>query len=323
MTLRVEILSMVCVCKVLCRIALEGQCHDMRLILPALVLLFPGLAAAATAPSPAEIVAQAPNAAWSDVAPERLLVMKLADGGRVVIELAPEFAPVHVANVVRLARSHQWDGGAITRVQDNYVVQWRVHDEASPLPEGVMAHPPAEYDRLLEGLDYTPLPYPDPYATESGIASGWLVGREGAQIWPAQCYGVVGVGRDMPPDTGDGRELYVVNGEAPRQLDRNLAVVGRVLDGMEHLSALPRGTGKLGFYTDPRQDVPIASMTLAADLPAALRPAMEVMRTDSQSFHDYLAARAARRDPFFVHPAGGVSLCNVPVPSREKKTKHD
>jgi len=299
----------------------------MRCFLPLIALLFSSSTMAATAPSsapsPAEIVDAAPATAWRDVAPERLLIMKLADGDRVVIELAPEFAPVHVANVVRLARSHQWDGGAITRVQDNYVVQWRVHDEASPLPEGFMAHPPAEYDRPLKGLDYTPLPYPDPYAAESGIASGWLVGREGAQIWPAQCYGVVGVGRDMPPDTGDGRELYVVNGEAPRQLDRNLAVVGRVLEGMEHLSALPRGTGKLGFHTDPRQDVPIASMTLAADLPAALRPAMQVMRTDSQSFHDYLAARAARRDPFFVHPTGGVSLCNMPVPSREKKTQHD
>ncbi|RUT24444.1 peptidylprolyl isomerase [Asaia sp. W19] len=291
----------------------------MRLILPALILLFPGLAAAAAAPSPAEIVAQAPNAAWRDVAPERLLVMKLADGGRVVIELAPEFAPVHVANVVRLAQSHQWDQGAIIRVQDNYVVQWRVRDEAAPLPNGFVAHPGAEYERPLAGLDYMALPYPDPYAAQSGIASGWLVGREGGQIWPAQCYGVVGVGRDMPPDTGDGRELYVVNGEAPRQLDRNLAVIGRVLEGMERLGALPRGTGPLGFYTDSRQNVTISGVTLAADLPASLRPTMQVMRTDSPSFHAYMAARAARHDPFFVRPAKGVALCNVPVPAREKK----
>jgi len=295
----------------------------MRCFILLTALLFPSLAVAAAAmPSPAEIVDAAPATAWRNVAPEQLLIMKLADGDRVVIELASDFAPVHVANVVRLARSHQWDGGAITRVQDNYVVQWRVHDEASPLPEGFVAHPPAEYERPLKGLDYTPLPYPDPYAAESGIASGWLVGREGAQIWPAQCYGVVGVGRDMPPDTGDGRELYVVNAEAPRQLDRNLAVVGRVLQGMEHLSALPRGTGKLGFYTDPHQNVPIASMTLAADLPSGERPVFQVMRIESRSFSRYLAARAARQDPFFVRPAHGVALCNVPIPAREKTADH-
>ncbi|GBQ85917.1 peptidylprolyl isomerase [Asaia krungthepensis] len=290
----------------------------MRRILALTTLLLPAHAFAAPMRSPAEIVAQAPDTAWRSVAPEHLLIMKLADGKRIVIELAPDFAPIHVANIIRLTRSNQWDGGAITRVQDNYVVQWRVHDEAAPLPEGFVAHPPAEYERPLDGLTYMRLPYPDPYAEQSGIASGWLVGREGARIWPTQCYGVVGVGRDMPPDTGDGRELYVVNGEAPRQLDRNLAVVGRVLAGMEYLGALPRGTGALGFYTDERQNVPIVSIKLAADLPSAQRPVMQVMRIESQSFRDYLAARAARQDPFFIKPAHGVALCNVPAPAREK-----
>lgn len=319
MKVRLQTFNTACFCRLLRKSTLCRQCHAMRFFLPSLTLLFPGLAVAAAVPSPAEIVAQAPDSAWHDVSPERLLVMKMGDGGRVVIELAPEFAPVHVANVVRLARSHQWDRGAIIRVQDNYVVQWRVHDESAPLPKGFVTQPAAEYERPLAGLDYMTLPYPDPYATQSGIASGWPVGREGEEIWPAHCYGVVGVGREMPPDTGDGRELYVVNGEAPRQLDRNLAVVGRVLEGMEHLGALPRGTGPLGFYADPRQNVTIESVTLAADLPASLRPVMQVMRTDSPSFHDYLAARAARRDPFFVRPAKGVALCNVPVPARDKK----
>lgn len=282
-------------------------------------LILPSYAWAVPAPSPAEIVAHAPDTAWRSVASDRMLVMKLADGAEVVIELAPEFTPVHVANVVALARSHQWDRGAIIRVQDNYVVQWRVRDETAPLPQGFVTHPPAEYERPLDGLAYIPLAYPDPYAAQSGLASGWPVARAGAIVWPAQCYGTVGVGRDMPPDTGDGRELYVVNGEAPRQLDRNLAVIGRVLEGMEYLGALPRGTGPLGFYTDPRQSVAIASIRLAADIPLAERPAFQVMRADSPSFSAYLAARAARHDPFFLHPAGGVALCNIPVPVRDAR----
>lgn len=291
----------------------------MRFLLASIVLSFPIIAVAAPALSPAELVEQAPDAAWQNVSPDRLLIMKLGNGARVVIELAPEFAPVHVANVVRLAHAHAWDGGAIIRVQDNYVVQWRVKDETASLPADFVSHPPAEYERLLSGLDYGPLGFPDAYAPEAGIASGWPVGSDGTQIWPAHCYGAVGVGRDMPPDTGDGRELYVVNGEAPRQLDRNLAVIGRVVVGMEFLGALPRGNGPLGFYTDAHQNVLIQSVTLATDLPQAVQKRVQVMRTDSPSFRAYLAARAGRRDPFFVSPAQGVTLCNVPVPARENE----
>ncbi|GEN60799.1 peptidylprolyl isomerase [Acetobacter nitrogenifigens] len=290
---------------------------SMRLNHAVLAFLLSNVAAHAAAPTPAEIVAHAPDSAWRTVAPERLLQMVMADGGRVVIELAPDFAPVHVANVVRLAQAHAWDGGAITRVQDDYVVQWRVRDEKTASPKGFVEQPPAEYDRPLAGVAFRPLGYPDPYAPQAGLAAGWAAGSDGARVWPAQCYGTVGVGREMPPDTGDGRELYVVNGEAPRQLDRNLAVVGRVLVGMEYFGALRRGTGALGFYTDAHQDVPIKSMTLAADLPQAARPHVQTMRTDSPTFAAYLDARAARTDPFFVRAAHGVALCNVPVPSRE------
>ncbi|PYD60300.1 peptidylprolyl isomerase [Novacetimonas maltaceti] len=288
----------------------------MRLYHAFLAFLLPGVTAHAAAPTPADIVAHAPDSAWQTVAPERLMLMTLADGRRIVIELARDFAPVHVANIVRLARTHAWEGGAIIRVQDNYVVQWRVRDEKTP-PEGLVKTPPAEYDRPVAGIGFRPLGYPDSYAPQAGFSAGWAAGSDGVRVWPAQCYGTVGVARDMPPDTGDGQELYVVNGEAPRQLDRNLAVVGRVLVGMEQIGALPRGTGALGFHTDPRQDVPIKSVTLAADLPPADRPNIQTMRTESPAFHAYLTARAARTDPFFVHAAHGVALCNVPVPSRE------
>jgi peptidylprolyl isomerase len=57
----------------------------------------------------------------------------------------------------------------------------------------------------------------------------------------------VGAGRDDPPES-DGTELYAVIGHAPRQLDRNVALVGRVLQGIELLSSLPRGSGEMGFY---------------------------------------------------------------------------
>ena len=273
-------------------------------------------AAAPPVPTPNEIVAAAPASAWRAVPAEDLLVMVLGDGRQVLIQLAPAFAPVHVGNIRALARAGWWDGAAIVREQDDYVVQWAKMPEGQALPAGVVAHPPAEYDRTAAGLPIVPLGFPDPYAPKAGWAGGWPVAGDGSRTWLTHCYGMVGVGRDMPPDTGSGEELYAVNGQAPRQLDRNIALVGRVVDGMAFLSALPRGTAALGFYADPAQRLPIRSVRVVADLPPAERPRLEVLDPASPAFAAALSARASRRDPFFVRPAGMTDLCNVPVPAR-------
>jgi peptidylprolyl isomerase len=284
-----------------------------RPILLAALLL---CAAAPPVPTPNEIVVAAPSSAWRAVPAEDLLVMVLGDGRRVLIQLAPAFAPVHVGNIRALARAGWWDGAAIVRQQDDYVVQWAKMPEGQALPAGVVAHPPAEYDRPAAGLPIVPLGFPDPYAPNAGWAGGWPVAGDGSRTWLTHCYGMVGVGRDMPPDTGSGEELYAVNGQAPRQLDRNIALVGRVADGMAVLSALPRGTAALGFYADPAQRLPIRSVRVAADLPPAERPRLEMLDPASPAFAAALSARASRRDPFFVRPAGMTDLCNVPVPAR-------
>jgi peptidylprolyl isomerase len=279
------------------------------------------LTAAAPAPKPktaTEIVAAAPASAWRTISPGELLVMQLGNGGRVVIQLAPDFAPVHVANLRALAKAHWWDKAAIYRVQDNYVAQWGKNESADPLPAGVVAKPPAEYARPLKGLGVTPLPYPDDYAPKAGYALGWPIGYDpkGGTANLTHCYGYVGVGRDLAPDTGTGGELYAVIGHAPRHLDRNIAIVGRVISGIDNLSSLPRGTEALGFYKERSQDVPIAWVRLASDMPQAERPSFQVMDTKAAAFAAYVNARANRKDDFFIRPAGGVDLCNAPVPVR-------
>jgi hypothetical protein len=130
------------------------------------------------------------------------------------------------------------------------------------------------------------------------------------------CYGSVGVGRGLSPDAGTGAELYTVIGHAPRHLDRNIAVVGRVIEGVEHLSTLPRGTEALGFYATPGERTGIVSIRLASELPAAEQPHFEYLSTDSTSFARYASARANRKDEFFIVPAGGADVCNIPVPVR-------
>ncbi len=289
------------------------------LLLITAAALLVGAAPAKKLPTPTDIVNGAPAGAWRTIAADDLLVMELKSGGRVVLQLAPQFAPVHVANIRALARGNYWDGATIYRVQDAYVVQWGLNESDRGFPAGVTAKPPAEYTRPLKGLAVKPLGYADPYAPGAGFVNGWPVAYNARGNWAnlAHCYGSVGVGRDLSPDTGTGGELYAAI--APlRHLDRNIAVVGRVIDGMANLSALPRGTEALGFYKDKAQYVPIASVRLASDMPAAERPAFEYLDTSSASFARYLRIRANRHDDFYIRPAGGVDLCNVTVPVRKK-----
>jgi len=162
----------------------------------------------------------------------------------------------------------------------------------------------------------------DSYSNRVLFTFGWPVAQDGGQpesrLWPVHCYGMVGVGRNYSPDTGSGAELYTVIGHAPRHLDRNIALVGRIIGGMEHLSSLPRGSGALGFYTNEEADkrTPILSIRLASELPEAEQPLFEYLNTETQTFARYADARANRRDPFFIMPAGGADICNIPVPVR-------
>ncbi len=277
-------------------------------------------------PTAAQLLARSSAAEWRTPDPDNLLVMQLTSG-RVLIELAPDFTPLHAANIRTLARQHYFDGLAIVRVQDNFVAQWG--DPASDdngdknklrsLGKASSTLPP-EYTRPIDPkLEWTALPDGDVYAPEVGFSEGFPVARDPAsgQEWITHCYGVVGVGRDIGPETGSGSELYAVIGQAPRRLDRNLAIAGRVLEGMPLLSGLPRGHGSMGFYSKPGQRTIIKSVRLASALPPKQRPAVEVLRTDSATFAALLDAQRHRHDAFYQVSSGKVGLCNIDVPVRK------
>jgi peptidylprolyl isomerase len=291
-------------------------------------------AAAQATPLPADAVAPKPDAPksmqelldasqpsdWRSLDPANTLYLQLATG-RVVIELAPAFAPAHVANIRTLAHEHYWDGLSINRSQDNFVVQWGdpAEDDKDRKPLGTAkAHLPAEFTRNSAGVPFEKLPDSDGWAPEVGFSDGFPAARDPQHesIWLAHCYGTVGAGRDMAADSSNGSELYVVDGQSPRQLDRNITVVGRVVQGMELLSILPRGTGALGFYEKAAQRVPIQSIALASDLPSAQRTALQVLRTDTPLFRAVVESRRNRRDDWYKVPAGHIDLCNVPLPTR-------
>lgn len=269
-------------------------------------------------PTTASVLAAAKDADWRSVDPGRTLYMEFGEA-RVVIELAPGFAPRHAANIQALVRAGWFDGAMITRSQDNYVAQWGRPDDLAPGARGeALEQLPAEFDRPLEGLAWTGLDDGDVYAAQVGWVDGFPAARDPAsgRAWLAHCYGMVGAGRGMAADSSDGGQLYAVTGHSPRHLDRNITLVGRVLDGIEYLSSLPRGTGALGFYEQPGQRVPITRVVLAADLPEEQRVPMQVLRTDTDTFAQLVRARRHRHEEWFIDPVGRVELCNVPIPVR-------
>lgn len=269
----------------------------------------------------AEVLAASTPSDWEPLDPAYTLYMELP-AGRVIIELAPQFAPHYVRNVEALARDGYYDGLWVTRVQDNYVVQWGDAEAKKPM-RNASRTVPAEFERSSRGLPFTPLPDPDTYAPETGFSYGFPAAEDPRinRAWLVHCYGMVGAGRGIDVDSGGGTELYAVIGQAPRHLDRNVTLLGRVVQGMELLSSLPRGTGPLGFYEKPEQRVPIRSIRVAADLPVAQRTPLEILRTDTATFAAYVESRRNRREQWFKVPAGRIDVCNIPIPVRTPPTR--
>ncbi len=307
----------------------------------ALTLAF--IATASTAqddpPTPNSVVAAAPREQWRAIDPADLMIVDLApdaqgDPRRIVVQLMPApWSQDWVDNIRTIARAHWWDGTTVYRVVDNWVAQWGDGEDderaAKPLPDGLRVVPESEY---VHQSDKVPMPDEtctghaggrpftcDNYAPTVFFKDGWPIGGDGVSEWPLHCYASVGVARDLSPDTGTGAELYAVIGQAPRQLDRNIAVVGRVIEGIAHLSTLPRGTADAGVYATDEEKVPIISVRLADELPATDRPAFEYLDSRSASFADYVKIKQSRSDSFYKAPAGGSDICNIPVPVRRVK----
>ena len=308
-------------------------------------------------PTPTQIVADSPASEWVSIAPSDLMVMQLSPDAkgrerRVVIQLmSAPFSQGWVGNIRTLAAAQFWDGLSIYRVQDNYVTQWGDADgedasKAKALPDGLAVVPESDYAVAVNRLDQekaeATIASSDPYGMTI-FYDGWPLnlwpddgnsgegqpdaghgGGDGgasergvfAAVSPTHCYGMVGVARDLSPSTGTGAELYVVIGHAPRHLDRNIALVGRVIEGMEHLSSLPRGTGAMGFYENADERTPIVSVRMGDGVDDL--PVYEYLRTGGDSFAAFSNARANRQDAFFIRPAGGADICNIPVPVRRK-----
>ncbi|WP_353255327.1 peptidylprolyl isomerase [Hyphomonas sp.] len=298
-------------------------------------LFLAAFALAACSSVPASI-AEAPAAeaapAWRPVAPENLVLLEVPTG-TVAIELFPDAAPAHVARLRELLAEGFYDGEFFYRVIEGHVAQaGREFEMASKAWQPV----PFEAERALSADGFTPLGNADLFAPEAGHRSGFAVGRDGQQEWLMNCPGALGMARDDAPETGN-TEIYIPL-QPRRYLDRNYTIFGRVIAGIQHIHRLPR----VDPFTEEEmnalfgEDEPLAqqmsqyrrskneyniitSARLAATIPAAERPAYEVMNTASA---EWAALKDSKRDysavpAFIAPPVNKLDICSLPVPARK------
>ncbi len=273
----------------------------------------------------AELISAAPQEAWLKLDQGRLLYLYFEPTqagtqapARVIIFLAPDFAPNHVRALDELLAKAFFNGRDIVRSQDNYVVQWG--DGAAATAQGLAGgRMAAEFDRAY-GAEFTPfeLKDGDVYAPKVGFWRNWPVAWDPKvkRYWLPHCYGMVGAGRDEAADSGGPAELYAVNGHSPRALDRNVTLLGRVVDGMDQFATLPRGSETLGFYGANQAKPRIIRAELGSRLPVSEQANLEALRSDHTIYAEILESRRNRRDSWTKFKSGKLELCNAPLPVR-------
>ena len=254
---------------------------------------------------------------WRTIPDDELLVMRLKGDRIVVIRLAAAYAPLHVASIRILAHAHWWDGLSVYRVQENWVAQWGDATEQKPLAPGVPSHLPPEFE-IARFAPAQTLTRPDPHSAISGItADGWPVASDGrGHAWLTHCYGMVNVARDADPTSGSGAEMSTPIGQSARRLDRNYTVVGRIVEGMQYLSALPRSEAPLGVYATAGERTPILTARLASEMAEGERPRFQYRSADNPRFAAMVRLRENPAAP--TVSLGGAAVCDVPLAVRRK-----
>lgn len=254
-----------------------------RAALAAALLLAFAPAVRAAPPAPAAAVP------WVTIAPENLLVIETAKG-RILIELRPDMAPRHVARVRELAREGWYDGSQFYRVIDRFMAQGGAKSVEGPFDSD---KPNLRAEFTVAGL---------PATTEWLGASPLRRTSDGA-TFGRFCAGTASFAHYDDPDTANAQ--FFLMREAGDSLEKTFTVWGRVVMGLDVVRALDAGQ-------PPPNPVIITHMRVAADLPEAQRPTVEIADTSSPGFQ--AGVKAARKAAEIAYRP--FSLCDVEVPAR-------
>ena len=242
--------------------------------------------------------------------------------GKVVIELAPQFAPKHVAQFRQLTQQGFYNGTKFYRVIEGFVAQAGPKEGSKKDQSVPLLTMESEWRLNAEDL-YTPVQKNDLFAPQTGFKDSFAMAfqTESSQApnraWLTHCPGVVAMARNNEADSASSH-FYVVVGQAPRYLDNIMTIFGRVVYGMQHIQAITRTevmTGEEAINT--RKFTPIVTMKLMADVPIAQQIQIAVENTESVAFSERLDSRRHRDSAFFYKKLPPVlDVCQIPIRSR-------
>lgn len=256
---------------------------------------------------------------WRTVAIENMVLLTLPQG-KVVIELAPQFSPNHVEQFIRLTKSAHYDGNKFYRVIDGFVAQAGPEDGSSS--DRSVAELTLEGEWPTDAnWSFTLVQKNDLFAEQTGFKDGFALGHNPSEkrAWLTHCPGVIAMARGNDADSASSH-FYIVNGQAPRYLDRIMSIFGRVIYGMNHVQAITRTSTIEGeTAVTSSAHTPIVSMKMMADVPLAEQIQLEVKNTESKLFAKNLTERIERGNAFFFKkPPPVLDVCQTPVLTRMK-----
>ena len=261
--------------------------------------------------------ATAAQTEWRSLALDNTVLMTLPHG-KVVIELAPEFAPKHVAQFKRLVNKGFYTDNKFYRVIEGFVAQ------AGP-PQSVPTEKQLGIEGEIEaekGWSFTKIQDNDLFAEQTGFKNGFAVAHNPSEeaAWLTHCPGTVAMARGNRPSSASSH-FYFSIGQAPRYLDRIMSIFGRVVYGMENLQKIQRTRVTEGDKRVlPEQHTPIISMQLMSEVPEADRMIIEVEDTNTSAFKERVEKRRKRDSAFFYKkPPPVLDVCQVPIRSRVVK----
>nr|WP_157043404.1 peptidylprolyl isomerase [Paraglaciecola sp. T6c] len=278
--------------------------------------------------SPVASVAKTENSTrvvpqWRTPESINLVYMQL-DSGLVIMELAPFMSPINVAQFKGLIKDGFYDGLDFYRVIDGFVAQGG--DVTESRPHEHTKQLPAELTRSYNGLGNAD---DDPFvlvqtgefmAPQTGFLNGFAAGRDPSihQEWLLHCPGVVAFGRNNGLNTASS-EFYIAIGQAPRHLDRNMSVLGKVIYGMHHVQRIKRASMNVpsGVIEDPTKRTKIVWARLANDIPAQQRVDVQVQDEHSDAVTTRIALGRTLENEFFHYKGNGnVDVCYYNLKTR-------
>ena len=271
---------------------------------------------------------------WNSLDPENTVYMELQEG-TVVIQLNPVFAPKTVKRFKQLVEDQFYRGTSFYRVIEGFVAQGGDESDIDGSQAATTLKAEFEIEWPLKPKDkdeaknwtpmsWTPVQSDDMFAAYTGFIDGFPAARDdkkAGKAWLTHCPGTVAMARNDDPDSG-ATDFYIVIGQAPRYLDRNLTVFGRVVWGMDVVQRIKRGPAREnGIIEEDLERSWIKQMTLASTIDTEQRLDLYVADTNSDGFKKMLKDRRNRSQKFFHHkPPKVLDVCQVPVPVRLEKS---